>query len=162
MRTSPYRLNISETCILDNTPFLPLSVGVYWLHLRLNCLGELLSRTHSIPHLNSAVFHCCFLLKWEFQWFRLRSVSLDLTETAETVGSAGHTASWRPISLVHGTAGVCVPNWCASSFPALLRHLPLDLSVPFRDVQWSLSWRIMGCLLFFQRLPYADRPIPDH
>lgn len=30
MRTSPYRLNISETCILDNTPFFPLSVGVYW------------------------------------------------------------------------------------------------------------------------------------
>lgn len=70
--------------------------------------------------------------------FRLRFVSLDLTETAETVCSAGHTAFWRPISLVQDTAGVCL-QLCASSFPALLRHLPLDLSVPFRAMQWSLS-----------------------
>lgn len=109
---------------------------------------------HSSPHLNSAVpFLLPFPVKVRVSVIQVE-VCLPGPDRAkrENVGSTG--ASFTGTSQPSGgsspscTAVVaCVCIWCASSFPTLLRHLPLDLSVPFR-ASGGLSKEDHGMLVF--------------
>lgn len=70
------------------------------------------------------------------------------------------TAFWRHISLVHSSGGIVSPTDVPRPF-LLCWDISLWISLSLSEQAVVSQRRIMGCL-FFQRLPYANRSIPDH
>lgn len=171
MRTLYYSLQTKHLRDLITHCSCSLSVGVYWpsttaLKRKLSWWIAFTNALKPSSKFCSALFYCRFLLKWEFQWFRWRSVSLDLTERRERPLAPLGPPSREPHSLLEAHLPGA-RQW---------RHVsPTDVPRPFL-LCWDISlWislslseqavvsqrRITG-RLFFQRLPYANRSIPDH